>query len=157
MHAAARESLRELVNDRLGLLEQPDRELVKCASLLGYRLEAALLAACAGAGFDDTIEALGRACALNLMIAEPGSEHRYRFRHALTRAAVREALCNAEKQALHRMIACALERLPDAAERIEELAHHWSSAGDCLRAVAFERLAMERARRVGVGGLSRFE
>jgi predicted ATPase len=156
-HAEAREALRELVHDRLRLLEPPVRTLVECASLLGYRLDAAALAACAGADLAATVEALRQASDLDLIVAERDGSNLFRFRHALTQAAVRDALDHERKQMLHATIAAALERLPDAGSRAEQLAHHWSLAGDRAKAAPYEVLAARRAQRFGVDGGARID
>jgi hypothetical protein len=146
-HAAERPALRDLVDERLLLLESDARTLVRCAALIGYRLNPRMLATCAGATLDATIEALRRASELDLVVAEPAGE--YRFRHALTRAAICDGLGEDQKRSLHAAIATALEHLPDAFVRTEQLAHHWWSAGDGIKAAAYGRLAAEQAHRLG--------
>jgi predicted ATPase len=149
--AAATHSLSRLVCDRLGLLEPDGRTIVGLAALLGYRPDLGVLIACTG---DEaaTSDALRRACELDLLVLEEREPPRYRFRHALTQAAIREALSESTKRALHARIAAALERSPDASEYVERLAHHWSSAGDPAKARFYNERAAEEARRLGSDG-----
>jgi predicted ATPase len=126
---AARQCLQDLVEQRLHLLEDRDKYVVQCAALLGYRVDANLLAACVGWSLAATLAVLRRAEKLDLVVSEQGARVRYRFRHALTQAAIRSALPTRTERALHAAIARALEGLPDAGARVEQLAHHWFSAG----------------------------
>lgn len=148
--AARSQSLRDLVGERFHLLEPHVREIIGCAALLGYRPEVAVLAACSDAAPDATIDALERACDLELVVAESRPPARYRFRHALTQAAIREAVGEQTERELHARIASALEGLPDACARVEQLAFHWQSAGDPVKAQIYNERAAREAKRLGV-------
>jgi predicted ATPase len=146
---ARNKSLRDLVHERFRLLEPRVREIVGCAALLGYRPDVAVLVACCGATPDVAIDALERACDLELVVAESRPPARYRFRHALTQAAIREALGAQGELELHARIASALEGLSDAGSRVEQLAFHWYSAGDMVKAQIYNLRAAREAMRLG--------
>jgi len=149
VHAAARQSVQDLVEERLHLLEPAAGAIVTCAALLGYRIDAKVLALCAGAGIEATLEALRRACDFDLVITEAEEPNRYRFRHALTQAAIRDAVVAGTKRELHAGIARVLERLPDAVDRVEQISYHWSAAGNGAPASASNRQAAEHALCLG--------
>jgi predicted ATPase len=141
----------DLAGTRFRLLEEPARAIVGCAALLGYRFDIDLLAKCAGVAIDYTAEVLRCAEHLDLVVSEPGFPPRYRFRHELTRAAVRQQLGLACQSAFHGMIASALEALQDGATRTEELAHHWAAAGHSERAAPYFERAKQEASHLGLG------
>jgi hypothetical protein len=125
------------------------RDIIGCAALLGYRPDVSVLVACSDAAPDVTIDALERACDLELVVAESRPPARYRFRHALTQAAIREALGAQIERELHARIARALEGLPDARSRVEQLAFHWYSAGDPVKSRIYNERAALEAMRLG--------
>lgn len=131
------------------MLEPGVRKIVGCAALLGYRPDVAVLVACCEATPDVAIDALERACDLELVVAESRSPARYRFRHALTQAAIREALGAQGQREMHARIASALEGLSDAGSRVEQLAFHWHSAGDTVKAQMYNERAAREAMRLG--------
>jgi tetratricopeptide (TPR) repeat protein len=71
----------------------------------------------------------------------------FAFRHALTRQAVYEPLLGRERRALHRRVGETIEQLfAGAAEpRLEDLAYHFSEAGDWAKALVYAERAGERA------------
>jgi predicted ATPase len=148
---AAEALLCDLAGARFRLLEEPARAIVGCAALLGYRFDIDLLAKCAGVATDYAAEVLRCAEHLDLIVSEPGLPPRYRFRHELTRAAVRRQLGFECQSAFHGMIASALEALQDGAMRTEELAHHWAAAGHSERAALYFERAKQEARHLGLG------
>ncbi len=119
------------------------------AALLGYRLDMAVLAACGQALPEAVLAALEQARGLDLTVVDARTPAVYRFRHALTREAIREALEPDARRSLHALIAARLETLPDAALRSEQLAHHWLAAGDAAKASRYWERAAECARRLG--------
>jgi len=145
-------ALGELFEERLSALEPDGLQLLSCAALLGYRFEARLVAACAGFGDVRVRAALERSRALDLIVREARAPASFRFRHALIQFAVRERLCAEERCAWHTRIATVLESLPDARRRIEQLAHHWSAAGNSAKAALYCERAAQLALRLGAAG-----
>jgi predicted ATPase len=133
------------------LLAEPARAIVGCAALVGYRFNIDLLAKCARVAAEYAAEVLRCAEHLDLVVSEPGLPPRYRFRHELTRAAVRQQLGFECQSAFHGMIASALEALQDGATRTEELAHHWAAAGHSERAAPYFERAKQEAKHLGLG------
>ena len=152
--AEAQAGLQALIAERLQRLSSGAQRLIGCAALLGYRIDAALLAQCAGATFEATLAALRAACELDLISAETRLAAQYRFRHALTQAAIANTLGDQQKRNMHAEIARALELVPDADARLEQLAHHWSLAGKGAKAAAYRRRSGEDARPWGTAGRS---
>jgi hypothetical protein len=66
--------------------------LIACASLLGDRFDAQLLAACCNETYELVERILLEACRNGLLVAQGGDPPAYRFHHALSRAAIRSDL-----------------------------------------------------------------
>ena len=146
-------ALGELFGERLSALEPPEAlELLSCAALLGYRFEARLVAACADFSAVRARAALERSRALDLIVREARAPASFRFRHALIQFAVRERLSLEDRRTWHTRIATVLEVQPDARRRIEQLAHHWSAAGDSAKAALYCERAAQLALRLGAAG-----
>jgi DNA-binding CsgD family transcriptional regulator len=130
------ESLRDLLLASVERLPEQTQELLRVAAAGGVRTEHALLAA--ATGLDDmALSALVRpAVAGNVLVVDGEG---YAFRHALIREAVHDDLLPGERTRLHARFAEALEHnpglLPSPRSAIE-LAHHWHSAHDTIRALA---------------------
>ena len=150
-YCRAASQLLDLVGLRFRALEPPARTIIGCAALLAYRFDLDLLTLCARVPTGRTIEALRRAQNLDLVVSE-SAPAQYRFRHDLTRTAIRRQLGLGLRRELHAMIAGALETRPDASARAEQLAYHWTAAGHTERAAAYCALAAQRARLLGLGG-----
>ena len=128
------------------------RLLLECAALLGYRFEAGILAACCALDPIGAAAILTEACLCGLLVCESARERRYRFRHALYRSAIREALEPAHSRALHARIAATLECQRESPAGAETLAYHWGCAGDERRARLYRKRAASEARRLGSSG-----
>src|SRR5262249_57783586 len=63
-----------------------------------------------------------------ILTEEADVSRRYRFVHALIRDTVYEEVGEAEKAALHRRVARALERGGASDDNFADLAHHWFDA-----------------------------
>jgi DNA-binding CsgD family transcriptional regulator len=139
--------LRELFAARFRRLSPDDRAVLDLAAVIGAEFDLALLSAGAGAPRPAVAEVLERAEQAGLIVAVPGRPGRFAFAHGLIRSARYDALPAAGRLRLHRAVADALERQPDA--DVADLARHWCAAaplGQPERAVRYARLAAERAR-----------
>jgi len=78
-------------------------------------------------------------------------ELEYIFKHELTRETAYNGLLKKDRQAFHRQVAEAMERLfPDRIEeQVELLAHHWGRAEEPEKATNYLLQAGDRARRLG--------
>lgn len=138
------------MSDRFRSLDPGAQAIVGCAALIGYRPDIALLLACSDEPISSTIAAMERACALDLLVVESRSPATYRFRHALTQSAIREALGAPKERLLHARIAAAVEGFPDALSRVEQLAYHWSKAEEPAKAGEYAARAAREAKRFGL-------
>ena len=140
----------DLIAERFRALDERARATLACAALLGYRPDFALLVACVDEDPAATLDALEAASDLDLVVRVAWDPPAYRFRHALIRDAVRKTLDPEAARAVHRVIAAKIETLADASGRLEEIAYHWSRAGDTARSAAYRARAVQDAGRLGV-------
>jgi DNA-binding CsgD family transcriptional regulator len=123
---------RQIVLARLAGLSGEVRRLIDAASLADAELTDNLLRAVLEGTAVHPNEALRTATAAGVLVVDPDRTG-YRFRHALVRAAVADALLPGERQAWHRRWAEAIQAAPDELDRLQamiSIAHHWMRAGD---------------------------
>jgi class 3 adenylate cyclase len=143
------EGVRDVVGRRLSHLAKSTNELLAVAAVVGLEFEPAVVERAGGVGEDELLTALDEATAARLLVEVPGP--RYRFGHALVRAALYEELTGARRVALHRRVAQAIESLHTHAldDHLPSLAHHWARAAapaaDTLRAIDYATRAGDRA------------
>jgi DNA-binding CsgD family transcriptional regulator len=124
-------------------------ELLRWAAAIGQRMDVGFLAAVAGLDEEvlgERLDELERASFLVSDAADPLGRH-YVFRHALTRAALRQQRPSAEARARHARILQMAER--SAALAPEELAAQALAAGNRESALRYSHQAAARAREVG--------
>ena len=132
-------ALQSVINNRVKQLPEPAQDLLAVVAAAGAVVDHHLVVAISGSdaeGLDTSI-----AAAIDkkiLVVDESGSG--YRFRHALIREAVYDALLPARRSRLHHGIAVALAgdaTLGSSApgHRIAELASHWWASGDWAAAL----------------------
>jgi DNA-binding CsgD family transcriptional regulator len=139
-------SVREAVVERLGQLREDEQKLIVCAAAVGRHFTPDLLCLVTQTERSRVLEALKRG--VELALIEELDDGSLVFRHALTREAVYSELLAAEARPLHAMIAQAIERQPDAAQRVAELAYQWWSAGDQAKTAEFNERAGDAAEKV---------
>ncbi|MET8945642.1 BTAD domain-containing putative transcriptional regulator [Streptomyces sp. NPDC004542] len=123
-------TVRDVVRDRLAVLDQGTRELLDIAALVGRSIELVLLARAASLGVSSCLERLEPARNLGLVGPTPGDPFSYRFTHDLVRQAVSETIPPGRAATLHGSIADAIEEVGLSDESVaERLAHHLWSAG----------------------------
>ncbi|GAA1889892.1 helix-turn-helix transcriptional regulator [Streptantibioticus ferralitis] len=143
------ESLRDLLLVRVEALPEDAGRVVRIAAKGGSEVEYPLLAAVAGLGEDQLIEALRDAVGANILLPTADGDG-YRFRHALVREAVVDDLLPGERTRLNRRYAEALEADPGlvrADERAARLASYWYHAHDPAKALPAVLAASVEARR----------
>jgi tetratricopeptide (TPR) repeat protein len=75
---------------------------------------------------------------------------RWRFAHDKLREGLLANLTPSERQALHRQVATAMEKLySDAPEHAASLAYHWQALGDAAKEAHYAGIAGEQAYRIG--------
>lgn len=131
------DSLRDLLLVRVENLPESAQRVVRIVAEGGSTVEDRLLAAVAGLGEDDLIEALRAAVNASILTPAPDRDG-YRFRHSLVREAVSDDLLPGERSRLNRRFAEALEADPTlvpADERPTRLASYWYHAHDAAKAL----------------------
>ncbi len=143
------DSLRDLLLVRVENLPESAQRVVRIVAEGGSTVEDRLLAAVAGLGEDDLIEALRAAVNASILTPAPDRDG-YRFRHSLVREAVSDDLLPGERSRLNRRFAEALEADPTlvpADERPTRLASYWYHAHDAAKALPAVLDASVAARR----------
>ena len=133
-------SLREVLAARLAELDDVSQRLVRVAAVAGRAVSHELLEHVAGMPSSVLIEALREAVDHRVLLHVVDPSPGYAFRHALVREAAYDELLPAERIALHRSIADALERDESASPagelaRTGEIAFHAMAAQDYSRAL----------------------
>ncbi|SNT45644.1 adenylate/guanylate cyclase [Streptosporangium subroseum] len=143
-------TVRDVVRDRLAVLDGDAQELLEIAALVGQSVELALLARMASLDVGSCLDRLEPVRSLGLVGPTPGDPFSYRFTHDLVRQAVSEAIPPGRATALHGSIADAIEEVGLSDESVaERVAHHLWSAGpvaDPARTVAALVRAGARAK-----------
>jgi DNA-binding winged helix-turn-helix (wHTH) protein len=149
------QGVRDAVGRRLDALSERANALLRVAAVIGREFTAPLLTELAGA--DAVLESLSEAAAAGILQRDAKAPGRFGFSHTLLRQTLYEELPVAERVALHRRIAEALERAGEAPP--SELAHHWfealpsGAAAESVRAsvaaaeAGHERLAYDESAR----------
>jgi DNA-binding winged helix-turn-helix (wHTH) protein/tetratricopeptide (TPR) repeat protein len=123
------------------------QDVLKLASLVGRDVELPLLSRASSLSQMRTLELLEEAEEAGLVVAAPEKLGQYAFLHDLVREAIYRGLGSTERTRLHRKMAVALESF-EGAERLAELAHHYSEAapdGVADKALIYSERAAKRA------------
>jgi DNA-binding CsgD family transcriptional regulator len=146
--AALPRTYRELVHTRLRLLDDPARQILFAAAVVGRRFDWSLLGSITGYDETQVLAALRRSVRENLTIIDPAAtlDVQFGFRHALVREAILAEMLPPERQELAGRAADVIEDrytgLPgDWCERVADLRE---TAGD---GAAAARHLQESARR----------
>ena len=115
---------RAIATERLAAFDEPERQLLVHAAIVGRTFEAPFLAAVVERPLAHVAAVLQRAVATGLLEAD--GEDRYRFRHELVRRVLADELIFTLAAPLHVRVATALEAVGSAPPA--ELAQHWSAA-----------------------------
>ena len=136
--------LRQLVLARLGGLDDPARELLNAASVLGERIDPPVLAEVTGHSAARVGDLLDQAVAHGELLSSPDTAG-LSFAHALVRDAVYDTLAPSRRMGLHERAARALERSSGGAAA-GQIAGHWRRSGGPDWAGRCVRWAGEAAR-----------
>ncbi|WP_328988746.1 LuxR C-terminal-related transcriptional regulator [Kribbella sp. NBC_01245] len=142
------DSLRDLMSARIDQLDETTRYVVQRAAVGGRSISHPLLAAISGLPAAELFQALRQAADQRVLLPEGAG---YAFRHGLVREAVLDELLPAERTALHRVCAEALEADPALAEPeryAAELAYHWYESGNAAKALPALIKAADEAGRI---------
>ncbi|WP_189269763.1 ATP-binding protein, partial [Streptomyces fuscichromogenes] len=120
-------TVRDVVRDRVAVLDTDTRHLLQVAALIGRDVDLALLARAARLDARTCLDRLEPLQELGLLEPAPGNPYAFRFAHDLVRESVADATPPARATRLHLLVADALEHSTIADD--ERLAHHLWSAG----------------------------
>ncbi len=143
-------TLQELLLARLDGLPRRQKALAQLCAVVGRGFEPTLLAAISGSPEATVLEDFAGLLASGLIqTQDEGGLPRYQFRHALLQAAAVQSLPRRTRRQHHQRIAEVLAtRFPVVAgAQPEQLAHHYTEAGETALAVHWWSLAGERASR----------
>ncbi|HEU0028912.1 MAG TPA: AAA family ATPase, partial [Ktedonobacterales bacterium] len=138
-------SVQDAVLRRLVRISAPAQRVLTLAAIAGLRFDFSLLQAIAGQDEAELLAHIKELVAAQLVVEE--SAERFAFRHALTRQAIAAQLLLRERQALHRAIVEAIERLHTGSDeaRLPDLAYHAFEAGLWEKALPYTRRMGEQA------------
>jgi DNA-binding CsgD family transcriptional regulator len=139
-------SVLEIVGARLERVSPDCRRLIQAAAVVGRDFSLALVAAALTRPVAPCLPLVDEAIAYGLVDRMPRSGE-YRFVHALTRDAVDASLMTADRAALHRAVAEALEAryADDLADHLADLARHWAALAPYGAAATARRWTMRAA------------
>ncbi len=145
------DSVQRVVMARIDQLAEPEKAVLKVASVLGRRFQAGLIAGCypAAGPADEVARHLERLDQLRLtpQLGE-GPEPEYGFRHVITQEVAYESLTLRTREALHEGVSAYIERTyPDRlAQHVESLAYHWGRTRRQDKQRVWFRAAADAAR-----------
>ncbi len=140
-------SLDDLIDDRIGSLDEPSRELLAWAAAMGRALQPDLLAAAAGLPAAEVLARFERFARRGLVTIS--ADGRFDFVHDLLRQAVYRQLSQPRRRTIHRQIMRALiAASADDPWLHGDVVHHASLAGDALAAARACLAAGEHCLRV---------
>jgi tetratricopeptide (TPR) repeat protein len=143
--AALPPDLGSAVRRRVRGLDDPVRDLLLTAAVIGLDFSIALLAEAAGIGDADALTRVERAVASGLV--QEVDVDRFRFTHALVRDHLAAEPGPSRRAHLHAAIAAAIERRhgADLDEHLRALAHHHAAAGSPDAAFGYARRSAQHA------------
>jgi DNA-binding CsgD family transcriptional regulator len=142
-------TITQAVVERTAQFTPEEYGVLTIAAALGRRFSGELLSEITDRPLAELLPLLKRARELQLIVEErDGDSTTYTFRHALTREAIYGELLAAEARPLHARITTKIEDMPDAADRVAELAHHSWLARAYEKAERYNESAAEAAAEV---------
>ena len=143
------QSVRDVIGRRVGRLGEPVAAVLRLAAVIGRDFDVELLARAARQDEDEILNQLDVAATAAVIVerSRPGT---FSFAHALINHTLYEEIGATRRARLHLQVAEALEQIcgDDPADRVAELARHWTAASlpvDAAKAVGYSRQAGERA------------
>ena len=161
-------TVQDVLASRIDRLPRQEKELLQTLAVIGREFPLGLVREVAGypigrrdvgshadvtdnaltAGEETLERMLGHLQLAEFIYEQPAvSDVEYTFKHALTQEVAYGSMLSDRRSELHRRVAAAIESL--YGERLEdhyvELAHNYSRAGECAKAVQYLSLAGERA------------
>jgi hypothetical protein len=155
LERALPESVRGMIEHKLGRLDEEEHALLVAASVQGYEFDSGIVAralALEPVPVEARLERLERVHALVRLVEERelpdrSPSLRYRFVHVLYQNALYTTLRATRRSQLHAAVATAIETLSGehAADAAQELAMLWEGARDPIKAARYLLLAAKQA------------
>jgi len=141
-------TIQDAVQRRTQQLDERTLKALTLASVMGRRFDFRLLQELLDVNETDLMAMLKQLIAAQLVVEE--SANHFVFRHALTREAIYTTLLLRERQALHRQVGEATERMYAASmdPHLADLSYHYYTAAEWEKALHYSQQAGERARRL---------
>ncbi len=142
------ETVQAAIHRRVDPLGTQARALLNLAAVIGRRFDFRLLPQLTGSTEENLLESLKELIDARLIVEE--SAEKFAFRHELIRQTAYQALLVRERRAVHADIARALLSLPPEEQKthVADLGYHCFEAGLWEPALAYSRLAGERAQKI---------
>jgi predicted ATPase/class 3 adenylate cyclase len=152
------QSVKEAIGRRLDRMSEVTTDTLRTAAALGKTFGFSELAAASATGEDALLDALDEASAAQLVRPVEGSDG-FAFTHDKIREVLYEEMNPIRRRRLHQRIGEALEGMLDAQSsagtgraprevRMQDLAHHFTQAGDFERSLKYLRRAADNALRI---------
>lgn len=136
----------ESIRQRVAQLADPARDVFTVVAVAGRQLRRAVLLPLVEAlGYHEGAVLVALEAAMRARLLEEHADGSYAFTHDLIRETVAADMSGARRAALHRRIAEAIERLPEAEQRAAELAWHFARGDAPARALPYALRAGDHA------------
>ena len=142
------QSVKEAIGRRLNRLETTTSDMLHSAAVIGKTFSFDLLADSLGVDEGDLLPALDEATAAQLVTPVEGEA--FVFTHDKIRETLYDELNPIRRRRLHQHVGEALERRRsgDPRARAQDLAYHFTAAGDSRRGLEYSLQAAEQARKL---------
>jgi class 3 adenylate cyclase/tetratricopeptide (TPR) repeat protein len=139
---------------RIDRLLADEKDLLQTLAVIGKEFALSLVRAVVSKSDDELTPMLSNLQLGEFIYEQPAiGDVEYSFKHALTQEVAYSSMLTERRKALHRRTAEAIESVYAARleDRYTELAHHWTQAGEPMRAATWH---VRMARRVGITDLA---
>jgi tetratricopeptide (TPR) repeat protein len=142
------QSVKEAIGRRLNRLDAATLDVLHAAAVIGKTFSYSVLQDGLGQMDSDLLPALDHATAAQLVAPQEGEA--YVFTHDKIRETLYDEVNPIRRRRLHQQVGEALERrrVMDARVRAQDLAYHFTAAGDSKRGLEYSLQAAEEARRL---------
>jgi len=142
------QSVKEAIGRRLNRLDPATLDVLHAAAVIGKTFSYDVLAASLGQSEGDLLPALDQGTAAQLVTPTEGEA--YVFTHDKIRETLYDEINPIRRRRLHQSVGEALEgrRAGEARARAQDMAYHFTAAGDSRRGLEYSLQAAEQARKL---------
>jgi len=142
------QSVKEAIGRRLNRLDPATLDVLHAAAVIGKTFSYDVLAASLGQAEGDLLPALDQGTAAQLVTPTEGEA--YVFTHDKIRETLYDEINPIRRRRLHQSVGEALEgrRAGDSRARAQDMAYHFTAAGDSQRGLEYSLQAAEQARKL---------